>query len=107
MEIKDIYLSVYKKKLAEEILENYNGVLQRILLGLLDGMCNLHFFNTCFSAIIILCSKLINKVIRLSVWLFVEPWEKLAVEEPKVLCMVSFLSSPERLSTNFKFINLL
>ena len=40
MEIKDIYLSVYKKKLAEEILENYNGVLQRILLGLLDGMYN-------------------------------------------------------------------
>ena len=43
VEIKDTYLSVYKKKLAEEILENYNGVLQRILLGLLDGMCNLHF----------------------------------------------------------------
>lgn len=40
MEIKEIYLSVYKKKLAEEILENYNGVQQRILLGLLDGMCN-------------------------------------------------------------------
>ena len=40
MEIKDIYLSVYKKKLAEEILENYNGVLQRILLGLLHGMYN-------------------------------------------------------------------
>ncbi len=37
MEIKDIYVSVYKKKLAEDILENYTGVLQRILLGLLKG----------------------------------------------------------------------
>ncbi|CAB3989716.1 annexin A4, partial [Paramuricea clavata] len=36
VEIKDVYLSVYKKKLADDILENYNGVLQRILLGLLD-----------------------------------------------------------------------
>ena len=37
MEIKDIYVSVYKKKLAEDILENYTSVLQRILLGLLKG----------------------------------------------------------------------
>lgn len=36
VEIKDIYLSVYKKKVADDILENYDGALQRILLGLLD-----------------------------------------------------------------------
>jgi hypothetical protein len=56
VEIKDVYLSVYKKKLADDIRENYNGVLQRILLGLLDGTYNLPFnnqrynillFNTC------------------------------------------------------------
>ena len=49
--------------------------------------------------------KIDQKVIRLSVCLFIEPWEKLAVEEPKVLCVVSFLSSPERLSTIFKCIS--
>ncbi|XP_028396288.1 uncharacterized protein LOC114520254 isoform X2 [Dendronephthya gigantea] len=36
VEIKDIYLSVYKKKLAEDILANFTGILQRMLLGLLD-----------------------------------------------------------------------
>jgi hypothetical protein len=45
VEIKDVYLSVYKKKLADDIRENYNGVLQRILLGLLDGTYNLLFNN--------------------------------------------------------------
>ena len=67
----------------------------------------LNCIKTCFSAKIILCSKLIKKsFVCLFVCLFIEPWEKLAVEEPKVLCVVSFLSSPERLSTIFKSISL-
>lgn len=37
VEIKDIYLSVYKNKIADDIVENYDGVLQRVLLGLLNG----------------------------------------------------------------------